>query len=112
MTNPDLHTGLAPIRDRFLLLLSERQDSIQQNLELAIESDDLADQYLAHIEATLHKIAGTAGTLGFGELGDCAKATETYITSQRTNGVPQYQDIYLDIIAFLESSIETTCPAV
>jgi HPt (histidine-containing phosphotransfer) domain-containing protein len=112
MIEPDMHSGLAPIRDRFLLLLSERQDSIQQNLELAIQSDDLADQYLAHIEATLHKIAGSAGTLGFSELGDRAKATETNIISQRTNGATQYHDICFDIIAFLECSIEATCPAV
>ena len=111
MTEPDLHTGLAPIRDRFLLLLSERQDSIQQNLELAIRSDDLADKYLAHIEVTLHKIAGSAGTLGFSELGDRAKATEANIISQRINGATQYRDIYFDIIAFLECSIEATCPA-
>ncbi len=111
MIELDLNTGLAPIRDRFLLLLSERQDSIQQNLELAIQSDDLADQYLAHIEVTLHKIAGSAGTLGFSELGDRAKATEANIISQRINGATQYRDIYFDIIAFLECSIEATCPA-
>ena len=112
MIEPDMHSGLAPIRDRFLLLLSERQDSIQQNLELAIQSDDLADQYLAHIESTLHTIAGSAGTLGFSELGDRAKATETHIIFQRTNGATQYRELYFDIIAFLECSLEATCPAV
>ena len=90
MIEPDMHSGLAPIRDRFLLLLSERQDSIQQNLELAIQSDDLADQYLAHIEATLHKIAGSAGSLLFSELADRANATDTNTISHTTNGQTQH----------------------
>ncbi|AGI69119.1 hypothetical protein OAN307_c36530 [Octadecabacter antarcticus 307] len=111
MIKPDLDNGLAPIRNRFLLLLSERWDTIQHNLELAIQSDDQADQYLVLIEATLHKISGSAGILGFSDLGDCAKDTETKLISLRANEATQYRDVYLEIIAFLECSMEATNPA-
>jgi HPt (histidine-containing phosphotransfer) domain-containing protein len=62
-------------------MLTERQADIAQHALLARESDD-ADTKLLNLQAaqnTLHQIAGTAGSLGFGKLGQDARECEDLI---------------------------------
>jgi HPt (histidine-containing phosphotransfer) domain-containing protein len=101
----NLTATLAPIRARFVLLLQERQSTIQQKLDIAFEDPKQAEPALSDIEAVLHKIAGTAGTLGFDELGEKARQTEYLIIGLNGEQGDRRRDVYLEIITFLEYSI-------
>lgn len=104
MNKPDINTSLQAIRDRFLRLLEERQDEIHRNIEVAVRTPNKARDALACIEAVLHKIAGTAGTLGFHELGQQARDVENNIIALLHDPSVGRQDVYLEIIAFLDAA--------
>lgn len=73
--------GMSEIRTRFIDLLAERRERIASHTVAAWDANDPADikTNLAAAQATLHQIAGTAGSLGFGPLGDTARACEIRI---------------------------------
>ncbi|MGJ8546233.1 MAG: Hpt domain-containing protein [Sulfitobacter sp.] len=73
--------GLANVRKRFLVLLEERYSSIAEHALTAWDSEDSAEAVneLGEARDILHKIAGTAGSLGFTALGDKARACELEI---------------------------------
>ena len=101
-------TALQPIRARFLRLLQDHQIAIQSDLEFAIASPEQANQALTRIAAVLHKIAGTAGTLGFGKLGDHAREVEYQITEADLEQTQLLNDIYFVIIDFLEVALDAS----
>lgn len=73
--------GLNGIRSRFLSLLAERQAYIAKHTVAAWESDNAADQ-CANLEAAqnvLHQLSGSAGSLGFNDLGQAARRCEEAI---------------------------------
>jgi chemotaxis protein histidine kinase CheA len=73
--------GMSEIRTRFIDLLAERREQIASHTVAAWDAknpDDIKTN-LAAAQATLHQIAGTAGSLGFGPLGDTARACEIRI---------------------------------
>lgn len=76
-------------------MLVERRDDIAQNISAAgtdtNESDTRA--HLSAAQSTLHQIAGTAGSLGFAELGNAAR------------------DCEMQIIDHLKGDTITPCPA-
>jgi HPt (histidine-containing phosphotransfer) domain-containing protein len=73
--------GLDRVRGRFLTMLEDRQERIAQHALMAWEGETLEqiNGNLASAQAILHQIAGTAGSLGFAELGQSARASETEI---------------------------------
>ncbi|KIN71075.1 Hpt domain-containing protein [Sulfitobacter guttiformis] len=70
--------GLERIKERFLSLLAERQTTIAHHALAAWESDSAAAQSsnLQGAQNVLHQIAGSAGSLGFVELGEAARSCE------------------------------------
>ncbi len=73
--------GLDRIRDRFVDMLGDRKTTIAQHA-LAAWDGKTADDINANLtaaRATLHLIAGTAGTVGFPELGHSALHCEQEI---------------------------------
>lgn len=73
--------GLEKIRERFVALLSERKALIAQHA-LAAWDGETAEEIVENLEAAksvLHQIAGTAGTVGFPELGASAMQCEAEI---------------------------------
>jgi len=73
--------GLDHIRGRFVELLQGRKMTIAQHA-LAAWDAETAEDINANLEdarAILHQIAGTAGTVGFPELGEDAYYCETQI---------------------------------
>ncbi len=73
--------GLEKIRARFVEMLSDRKVRIAQHA-LAAWDGESAEEINANLEAAkniLHKIAGTAGTVGFSDLGTCAHLCEEEI---------------------------------
>ncbi|UOA29066.1 hypothetical protein DSM107133_03825 (plasmid) [Pseudosulfitobacter sp. DSM 107133] len=79
----DMVSGLEKIRERFLDLLVTRQQSIAHHAVLAYESLSLEEVNgnLAAARDILHQIAGTAGSLGFDDLGIAARTCENDIIS-------------------------------
>ncbi len=108
MTKMDFGATLAPIRARFLDLLEQRQEEIERNLYVALEDPDSAEGALTCITNILHKIAGSAGTLGFTELGDRARAIEYRLTMTSDGKVQHHQSVYMEIVDFLENSMDLT----
>ncbi|WP_299028216.1 Hpt domain-containing protein [uncultured Sulfitobacter sp.] len=73
--------GLDRIRDRFLALLEDRKTIIAQHA-LAAWDGETAEEINANLEdarSILHQIAGTAGTVGYPELGATAQQCEAQI---------------------------------
>ena len=73
--------GLERIRARFLDMLSDRQALIAQHTLDAWNgktSSEINDN-LAAAQAILHQIAGSAGSIAFGDLGTSARVCETEI---------------------------------
>ncbi len=70
--------GIERIRARFLDLLEERRTVIASAALAAWDSNDpaVASQKLQVAQATLHQIAGSAGSLGFAALGQAARDCE------------------------------------
>ena len=73
--------GIERIRTRFLEMLRDRQIAIAEYAIIAWESYEL-DEINGSLESArtlLHQIAGTAGSLGFEDLGHEARNVETEI---------------------------------
>lgn len=82
--NRDLSIGLERVRVRFLGELIERTRLIDKAYS-RMNSEGLAGNAIEEICAVAHKIAGTAGTLGFEQLGMQAAKTEDMIR-KRSDG--------------------------
>lgn len=80
--------GLDRIRTRFLEMLKDRQVAIAEHALVAWESYELDEinTSLASASTILHQIAGTAGSLGFEELGVTARTVEIAI-NDHLNGM-------------------------
>ncbi|WP_299565913.1 Hpt domain-containing protein [uncultured Sulfitobacter sp.] len=73
--------GLEKIRDRFVDMLDARKTDIARHALAAWDGEtaqEITDNLTA-AKATLHLIAGTAGTVGFSELGHNAQQCEQEI---------------------------------
>lgn len=77
----DILPGLTRIKARFMLLLADRQYEISRHALAAWDARDGRERNdeLAAAQHILHLIAGSAGSLGFGDLGQAARACEQSI---------------------------------
>ncbi|MEH6647380.1 Hpt domain-containing protein [Sulfitobacter sp.] len=104
MMQNSLTDSLQPIRDRFIAILADRQSEILTSLEVAMQTPEFATVELERIGGVMHKIAGTAGTLGFEALGESAQKIEfSILTSSRANGTYP-AELWTDIVDWLELS--------
>lgn len=73
--------GLEAIQNRFVSMLEDRQAAIAQHALAAWDGETLEEinGNLAEAQATLHQIAGSAGSLGFAALGMSARSCEAEI---------------------------------
>lgn len=73
--------GIERIRRRFIEMLAERQTQIASHGLAAWDGKTVEEitSNLAGAQAILHQIAGSAGSLGFEELGQTARACELQI---------------------------------
>ncbi|MEH6831360.1 MAG: phosphorelay protein [Sulfitobacter sp.] len=100
--------GLDRIRHRFLDLLAERKMLIAQHA-LAAWDGETAEGINENLETAcsiLHKIAGTAGTVGYPELGITAQHCEAQIITHLEG---DYADLAVcpgEIIWFIDTFVE------
>lgn len=102
-----LQDHLKVVRKRFMVLLEERLDELE-DLREQIDSNIPPDEALKQIQFIAHKIAGTAGMLGFEKLGKlAAKAENTIIPHLARESVdPTITTTVAAIDAFIETAAE------
>ncbi|MGC1504475.1 MAG: Hpt domain-containing protein [Sulfitobacter sp.] len=73
--------GIERIQQRFLSLLEERQTNIAHHVLAAWDGTDLSEtaNHLEAAQGILHQISGSAGSLGFHDLGQAARDGENAI---------------------------------
>lgn len=102
--NP-LQDQLKVVRERFITLLEERRNELEV-LRDQIDQQDNNVEALQQTQFIAHKIAGTAGTLGFPIFGQLAAKTEnTIIQHLSGKGLsPTFDDTKQVIDRFLMSA--------
>ncbi|MEP1765673.1 MAG: Hpt domain-containing protein [Sulfitobacter sp.] len=100
--------GLEHIRNRFIELLQDRKTSIAQHALAAWDAETAVsiNSNLESARCILHQIAGTAGTVGFPELGETAHQCEAQIIAHLEGS---YADLAVcpgGIIWFIDTFVE------
>lgn len=88
--------GIDRIRQRFLDLLEDRLDTLEDAM-VEFEFPGTGHTSLARAQMILHKISGSAGTLGFERLGDAARNCEDGIITHIKTGKPSLDKLYRDL---------------
>ena len=106
--DPKLQASLNRIRLRFLSVLDERLDSMELNFD-ALGQSATRDAALAGIQAEAHKIAGTARTVGYAELGEIALTLDQTIGAGKGGGadltqIEQLTDALIELGAQIVNS--------
>lgn len=70
-----LRMALGPIRDSFVASIPERVTNIDAGLDKIASGGDMQTA-LETLRVEMHKIAGSAGSIGFEVLGECSAAAE------------------------------------
>ncbi len=81
LSSPPMMPGIEAIQTRFVTMLQDRQAAIARHALNAWDGEtlDQINDNLAAAQATLHQIAGSAGSLGFATLGMSARSCEAEI---------------------------------
>ncbi|MCB1379401.1 MAG: Hpt domain-containing protein [Alphaproteobacteria bacterium] len=98
--------GLERIRTRFLDMLSERLTEIDRLCDPSVSGLSPRDA-LTQVQMILHKIAGTAGTLGMNDLGDKARAGENVIIDFLGSGGAAKHQVYRTVASFIIHAEQT-----
>ena len=86
--------GLERVRVHFLKVLQERHEKIATHAVMAWDGvdQDTINTNLAGAQAVLHQIAGSAGSLGYDDLGSEARRCETEIIAHLRSDAAQSPD--------------------
>lgn len=103
---------LAPVRARFLALLDDRLDVIEYHRASIGKTEDDSPSMLG-VRDIVHKISGTAGTLGFAQMGSQAAEVELAIMEEMTAGgaIKASADLCAQIDGFLETAAQVAIAA-
>ena len=108
MMDEQMIPGIGRIRARFLDMLPDRLNELEEFFT-EMQEDSLDMEALDQSQGILHKIAGTAGTLGLQELGDMARTCENNIVGLMKNGTPDLEQVFIDLgrfFAIAEEALE------
>ena len=102
-----LQDHLKAVRDRFTKLLDERLDELE-DMRDRIELDANRAEAYENIQFIAHKIAGTAGILGYADLGSQAKTAENAIIELGTKNMlaTAHRDTLQKIDIFIETAAD------
>ncbi|MBU2981453.1 Hpt domain-containing protein [Lentibacter algarum] len=107
MSSLAIKDALRPIRERFHQSLEVTARDIRNALERALETPSSEQSEFTLIAEKIHKISGTAGTLGYAELGECAHDAEIQINEFLKTGSAPPKDAYFQVLDFLELGLST-----
>ena len=96
--------GLDAIRARFLHLLDERRATVAAGLGELGASDTGEADALRRIQAEVHKVSGTAGTLGLTDLGSAAERCDRAILEHLRDGAPPLSAVSRSVELFLSEA--------
>lgn len=104
-----LQDRLKVVRERFLTLLDDRLDELEI-LRGHIDQQERRQEVLQRTQFIVHKISGTAGTLGFVEIGKLAAKTEETIIQFLSGKSPHptFESTKQVIDCFIENTAETS----
>lgn len=97
------------LRQRFIQTYYARHDELEVLLD-ASKQPDQARQSLLDAEMILHKIAGSAGSLGMAELGEAARTVETFIRAHLAQQDPDFGLMHEALNAYLDVSMDVCNP--
>lgn len=99
--------GIDRIRRRFIEMLSERQMQIASHGLAAWDGKtvDEINSNLAGAQAILHQIAGSAGSLGFDDLGKAARNCEIRIVDHLAGPDADLAILPVELISGLDSFV-------
>ncbi|MBL4750033.1 MAG: Hpt domain-containing protein [Amylibacter sp.] len=104
-----LQDQLKVVRERFISLLDERLDELEV-LREHIDQGKNREEALKKIQFIVHKISGTAGTLGFPETGKLAARAEDAIIRTLASGgeQPTFEDTIKLVDVFHENALDVS----
>lgn len=112
MMQENISIRLQKVRTHFLIELEKQYHDVEM---LRNQLDQVADpsEACSEIGRICHKIAGTAATLGFPDLGNVAAEIDDYVASLRANGSESFYDMrehadHLLVLMFLLLNDEST----
>ncbi len=80
-----LEERLAKLREGYATKMSEKLDSLEQAVRTVV-SRRATPEEVDRLWNAAHKLAGTAGSYGFSQLGDAVHEMETLVDPFRTQG--------------------------
>jgi chemotaxis protein histidine kinase CheA len=98
--------GMSRLKKRFVETHYERHDRLE-DLAVTLQQTNPPASAAQEVESILHKIAGTAGSVGFKELGEAAQQVEVFI---RDHAASNQAAIVKVLDAFLDVSLEFCDP--
>ena len=101
--------GIALLRTKYVAAHHLRHDEIAACLADIVAGTDTAAR-LKELQSLMHRISGTAGSFGFGELGATASEIEYMIDAYLHGTAPGLTPILRRCLTFLDMS-ETVCTA-
>ena len=104
-----LNARLDRLRQRFIQTYYSRHDELEVLLDASLQSG-LARNSMAEAEMILHKIAGSAGSLGMAQLGDAARSVETFIRAHLAQPEPDFEAMQAALNAYLDVSMDVCNP--
>ena len=100
-----IQAGIERVRKRFLAMLVDQLGELERLWSPVRLDADPDDHVLVTSSTILHKISGSAGTLGLADLGDAARACETAIISHRRDDRQgDVQDIFRTLSTFADTA--------
>lgn len=108
MSDISMLPGLAEIRQRFFLRLSEKIIHLENALAaLSTPDNPSKSERLLAAEAVLHSVAGAAGTLGLADISDRARGCEEAIIALTRRGEGSEARLRSDLLEFLQIAKRT-----
>jgi chemotaxis protein histidine kinase CheA len=101
-----LESGIARIRERFILGLEDREDEFLDYLEI-VDDPAQSENAINSIRAKAHKLHGLAGTVGFARLGSLAAQLEHHIDLLLAGPRPLEVGFAKELLNALLDEIET-----
>jgi chemotaxis protein histidine kinase CheA len=104
--------GMSRLKKRFVQTHYERHDRLEDLVAMMQQSNPPANA-AQEAEGILHKIAGTAGSVGFKELGEAALQVEVFIRDHAASNqaaIVHKLDAFLDVSLAFCDPIEQLMP--
>lgn len=103
----DVSSRLAQLRERFTARAADDLKHLEERIRL-MQGEGADSLVVSDVCARLHRLAGSAGTFGFPELGEAARSLEKMLKAKTSNeNVREVSSLALEKILALRTMLET-----